>query len=84
MLSVLVVQSEQHVIYRLMAGRGGGGRQTKATWNELTKTAVSGSSRPVTLKKGAPGDQVRSSMSAASQLPGRGPTDVNDAPAPAC
>ena len=27
---------------------------------------------------------ARSAMSAASQLPGRGPTDVDDAPAPAC
>ena len=27
---------------------------------------------------------VRSAMLAASQLPGRGPTDVDDAPAPAC
>ena len=27
---------------------------------------------------------VRSAMHAASQLPGRGPTDVNDAPSPAC
>ena len=27
---------------------------------------------------------VRSAMCAACQLPGRGPTDVNDAPAPAC
>ena len=27
---------------------------------------------------------VRSAMRAASQLPGRGPTDVDDAPAPAC
>ena len=27
---------------------------------------------------------VRSSMPAASQLPGREPTDVDDAPAPAC
>ena len=27
---------------------------------------------------------VRSALSAASQLPGRGPTDVDDAPAPAC
>ena len=26
---------------------------------------------------------VRSAISAASQLPGRGPTDVDDAPAPA-
>ena len=27
---------------------------------------------------------VRSAMHAASQLPGRGPTDVDDAPVPAC
>ena len=27
---------------------------------------------------------VRSAMYAASQLPGRGPSDVDDAPAPAC
>ena len=27
---------------------------------------------------------VRSAMRAASQLPGRGPTDVDDDPAPAC
>ena len=27
---------------------------------------------------------VRSAMRATSQLPGRGPTDVDDAPAPAC
>ena len=43
MWSNLVVQSEQHVIYR-----------------------------------------VRSAMPAASQLPGREPTDVDDAPASAC
>ena len=29
-------------------------------------------------------DQVRSAMRAPSQLPGREPTDVDDAPAPAC
>ena len=27
---------------------------------------------------------VRSAMRAASQLPGKGPADVDDAPAPAC
>ena len=27
---------------------------------------------------------MKSAMHAASQLPGRGPTDVDDAPAPAC
>ena len=44
---------------------------------------MSGSSQQLILKKGAPGDQVRSAMCAASQLPGRGATDVDDAPAPA-
>ena len=39
---------------------------------------MSGSSRQLTLKKGAPG--VRSAMGAASQLPGRGPTDVDQMP----
>ena len=28
--------------------------------------------------------KVRSALCAASQLPGEGPTDVEDAPAPAC
>ena len=45
---------------------------------------MSGSSLQLTLKKGAPGDQVRSALCAASQLPGKGPTDVDDVPAPAC
>ena len=48
MLSVLVVQSEQHVIFRLMAE---GGKRRR-------RTAVSGSLRQLTLKKGAPGDTV--------------------------
>ena len=38
-------------------GRRGAGRP-KQTWKKLTKAAVSGSSRQLTLKKGAPGDQV--------------------------
>ena len=46
---------------------------------------MSGSSRQLTLKKGAHGDSVaRSAMGAASQFPRRRPTDVDDAPAPAC
>ena len=46
---------------------------------------MSGSSQQLTLKKGAPGDQgVRSAMRSASQLPGKGPTEVDDAPALAC
>ena len=45
---------------------------------------MEGSSPQLTLKKGASGRSgVRSTMRAASQLPGRGPTDVDDAPAPA-
>ena len=47
-----MVQSEQHGIYRLMAG---GGREAQANKEE---TAVSRSSRKLTHKKGAPGDQV--------------------------
>ena len=45
---------------------------------------MSGSSRQLTLKKGAHGDLtgVRSAMRVASQLPGRGPSDMDDAPAP--
>ena len=40
-----------------------------------------GSSQQLALKKGVPG--VRSAMHAASQIPGKGPTNVDDAPAPA-
>ena len=42
--SVLVMQSEQHVIYRLMGGGGGGGGHggpsLKLTWNKLTKKDI--------------------------------------------
>ena len=68
-----MVQSEQHSIYRLMAGGRGPSLHGR---NGQRKTAVSGSSRQLTLKKGT-------AMRAASQLPGKGPTDVVDAPAPA-
>ena len=57
MWSVLVVQSEQHVIYRLMAGGEKGGQSLPGR-NWRRETAVSGSSQQLTLKKGAPGDQV--------------------------
>ena len=57
MWSVLVVQSEQHVIYRLMAGGGQGGPSLHGR-NWRRETAMSGSSQQLTLKKGAPGDQV--------------------------
>ena len=82
-----MVQSEQHVIYRLMAGGGGGGGggagRPKITWKKLTEkdchelklTTVDPQERSI-WRSG-----VRSAMRAASQLPGKGPTDVDDAPA---
>ena len=57
MWRVRVVQSEQHMICRLTAGGGQGG-PSKHGRNWQRKTAVSGSSPQLTLKKGAPGDQV--------------------------
>ena len=79
-----MVQSEQHVIYRLMAGLGAG--RPKLTWKKLTerdccewKLTTVGAQERSTWRSG-----VRSAMRAASQLPGKGPTDVDDAPAPAC
>ena len=72
------MQSEQYVIYRLMAGRG-----PKFTWKKLTEkdcrewklTTVDPHERS-TWRSG-----VRSAIRAASQLPGKGPTDVDNAPA---
>ena len=80
-----MVQSEQHVIYRLMTGGGGGGWGLKLAWKKPTEKdchewnvmTVDPQER-TTWKSG-----VRSAMLAASLLPGRGPTDVGDAPAPA-
>ena len=65
-------------------GRRGAGRP-KPTWKKLTEkdcrewklTTVDPQERS-TWRSG-----VRSAMRAASQLPGKGPTDVDDAPAPA-
>ena len=71
------MQSEQHVI----EGRRGAGR-IKLAWKKLTEKDCR--ELPVdphirsTWRSG-----VRSAMCAASQLPGKGPTDVDDAPAPA-
>ena len=66
-------------------GRGGAG-MPKLTWKKLMErdcrewklTTVDPQERS-TRKSG-----VRSAMRAASQLSGKGPTDVDDAPAPAC
>ena len=76
-----MVQSEQHMICRLTA-REGGGREAKANMEETDSrewklTTVD----PQERSTWRPG--VRSAMRAASQLPGKGPTDVDDAPAPA-
>ena len=57
MWPVRVVQSEQHMICRLTASGGQGG-PSKHGRNWQRKTAVSGSSPQLTLKKEAPGDQV--------------------------
>ena len=69
------------MIYRLTAS---GGREAQANMEETDKdcrewklTTVDPQERS-TLRSG-----VRSAMRAASQLPGKGPTDVDDAPAPA-
>ena len=66
-------------------GRWGAGRP-KLTWKKLMErdcrewklTTVDPQERS-TWRSG-----VRSAMHAASQLPGKVPTDVDDAPAPAC
>ena len=66
-------------------GRRGAGRP-KQTWKKLTEkdcrewklTTVDPQERSTWRS------HVRSAMHAASQLPGKGPTDVDDAPAPAC
>ena len=58
----------------------------KMTWNQLTERDC----REWKLSAINPHDRhtwrssVRAAMSAASQLPGRGPTDVYVAPVPAC
>ena len=74
-----MVQSEQHVIYRLRAG----GEQGGLTWKKLTKKDCSewklmtvDPQERSTWRSG-----MRSAMRAASQLPGKGLIDVDDAPA---
>ena len=67
--SVLVVRSEQHVIYIL--------KRTGKDCHELKFKAVDPLERS-NWRSGA-----RSAMCAACLLPERGPSDVDDAPAPA-
>ena len=74
-----MVQSEQHMIYRLTAG-GGAGRP-KQTWKILTEKDCR--EWKLTQEWSTWRSGVRSAMRAASQLPGKGPTDVDDAPVPA-
>ena len=57
-------------------GKRGPGRP-KMTWKQLTDSAINPRDRH-TWRSG-----VRSAMRAASQLSGRGPTDVDVAPVPA-
>ena len=65
--------------------RHGAGRP-KLTWKKLTeKDCREWELTPVDpQERSTSRSGVRSAMSAASQLPGKGPTDVDDAPAPAC
>ena len=65
------------MICRLTASGGQGGpRLTEKDCREWKLTTVDPPERS-TLRS-----SVRSAMRAASQLPGKGPTDVDDAPAP--
>ena len=57
-------------------------RDFMMSWKTLTETVMSGISMRLTQVIRMCGDSVRSAMRAASQLPGRKPTDVDDAPAP--
>ena len=76
------VQSRQPVTCRLMESSLGGPSWHGSSWQK--GIAESGSSWLLTLMIDTPGDMVvRSSMRAASQIPGRGPTDVDVAPVPA-
>ena len=68
-----------------IGGKWGAGRP-KLTWKKLTEKDC----REWKLPSVDPQERstwrsgVRSAMLATSQFPGRGPTDVDDAPAPAC
>ena len=71
--------------YRLRGKHGPG--KPKMIWKQLTERGIaeSGSSWLSTLMIEICGDlSMRSAMRAASQLSGRGPTDVDVAPVPAC
>ena len=77
---------ENFRIYSRQGGGGGGGEsEAQANMEETYRQRLPFQwLRQLTLKKGAPGNNVRSAMPAASQLPERGPTDVDDNPVPAC
>ena len=78
------MQSEQHVIYRLKAGRGS---KAQANMEETDRETALTERKLMTVdpqERSIWKSGLRSAMRAASQLPGKGPTDVDDAPAPAC
>ena len=79
MWCILVVQSEQHCDI-LVDGRWGAGRP-KLTWKKLTAKDC----HEWKLMTVDPQERItwRSALHAGSQLLGRGPTDVDDAPTPA-
>ena len=72
-------KSKEHVENNqtVASGGQGGPRLTEKDCREWKLTTVDPQERS-TWRSG-----VRSAMRAASQLPGKGPTDVDDAPAPA-
>ena len=78
-----MVQSEQHVIYRLYRREQAG--RPKLTWKKLTeKDSCEWNLMKVDPQKRSTWRSgVRSAMCAASHLTGRGPIDVDDTPGPA-
>ena len=64
-------------------GRRGTGRP-KLTWQKLLEKDCREWTKVDPQESSTWRSDVRSAMRAASHLPGKGPTDVDDAPAPAC
>ena len=73
-----IVQSRQPLTYRLMGSLGLGHQNNMEAADREWKLSAINSHDRLTWRSG-----VRSAMRAASQLSGRGPTDVDVAPVPA-